>query len=204
VSAAAVSGALLLVPIGLGFVEAVGYRRGRFLRAFWELPLDAKLDHIGRNEAAWWLMYLPWLATVAVTTGGLAGLAFVLSDVAGWVGFGGFVLAAMAWLMAIAQQSAGLSEAARQRAATGETPPWAVATARVSYVLELFWVGAANLAAVAYGVAVLRTDVLPGWLGWAVIITGIVVPLLALAFRDAFPHLALPALLALGVALVLT
>lgn len=73
-SAAAVSGALLLVPIGLGFVEAVGYRRGRFLRAFWELPLDAKLDHIGRNEAAWWLMYLPWLATVTVTTGGLPGL----------------------------------------------------------------------------------------------------------------------------------
>lgn len=203
-SAAAVSGALLLAPIGLGFVEAVGYRRGRFLRAFWELPLDAKLDHIGRNEAAWRLMYVPWLATVAVTTGGLAGLAFVLSDVVGWAGFGGFVLAAVAWLMAIVQQSAGLSEAARQRAATGETPSWAVATARVSYVLELFWVGAANLAAVAYGVAVLRTDVLPGWLGWAVIITGIVVPLLALAFRDAFPHLALPALLALGVALVLT
>ncbi|HEX6329495.1 MAG TPA: hypothetical protein VFZ72_23230 [Jiangellaceae bacterium] len=203
-SAAAVSGALLLAPIGLGFVEAVGYRRGRFLRAFWELPLDAKLDHIGRNEAAWWLMYVPWLATVTVTTGGLAGLAFVLSDVVGWVGFGWFVLAAMAWLMAITQQSAGLGEAARQRAATAETPPWAVATARVSYVLELFWVGAANLAAVAYGVAVLRTDVLPGWLGWAVIITGIAVPLLALAFRDAFPHLALPALLALGVALVMT
>ena len=59
-----------------GFVEAVGYRRGRFLRAFWELPLDAKLDHIGRNAAAWWLMYVPWLATVAVTAGGLAGLAF--------------------------------------------------------------------------------------------------------------------------------
>jgi hypothetical protein len=204
VSAAVVSGALLLVPIGMGFVEAVGYRRGRFLRAFWELPLDAKLDHIGRNEAAWWIMYVPWLATVAVTTGGLAGVAFVLSDVVGWVGFGGFVLAAVAWLMAIAQQSAGLSEAARQRAATGETPGWAVATAHVSHILELFWVGAANLAAVAYGVAVLRTDVLPGWLGWTVIVAGLAIPMLALALRDAFPHLALPALLVLGVALVLT
>lgn len=123
-SGAATSGALLLVPIGLGFVEAVGYRRGRFLRAFWELPLAAKLDHVGRNKSAWWLMYVPWLATVALTTGGLAGLAFVLSDVVGWVGFGGFVLAAVAWLMAIAQQSAGLSEAARQRAAGTHFLTW--------------------------------------------------------------------------------
>jgi hypothetical protein len=79
-----------------------------------------------------------------------------------------------------------------------------VATAHVSHILELFWVGAANLAAVAYGVAVLRTDVLPGWLGWTVIVAGLAIPMLALALRDAFPHLALPALLVLGVALVLT
>lgn len=201
---AVAAGALLIAPVGLGFVEAVGYRRGQFLRAFWELPLDAKLDHIARNEAAWWLMYVPWLAVVAVTAGGLGGLAFVLSDAVGWIGFGGYLLAAMAWLVAIAQQSAGLAEAARQRSATKETPAWAIATSSVSQVLEVFWVAAANLAAVAFGVAILRTDVLPGWVGWAVIVIGVAIPLLALAFRDAFPHLALPAYLTMGVALILT
>jgi hypothetical protein len=52
--------------------------------------------------------------------------------------------------------------------------------------------------------AVLRTDVLPGWSGWAAIVVGLAIPILVLLTRDGFPELALPAYLTLGVALLFT
>lgn len=144
-------GALLLAPVAFGTVEAVGYLRGRFLRSFWELPLDAKLDHIGRNDSAWWLMMAAWPPLIVVITGGLAGLASVLDDAVAWAAFGAFVVAAVAWLVGIVQQCAALSVAAHQRALTGETPSWAFVESRIGQVFETLWVGVANLAAAGYG-----------------------------------------------------
>lgn len=197
-------GALLLAPVAFGTVEAVGYLRGRFLRSFWELPLDAKLDHIGRNDSAWWLMMAAWPPLIVVITGGLAGLASVLDDAVAWAAFGAFVVAAVAWLVGIVQQCAALSVAAHQRALTGETPSWAFVESRIGQVFETLWVGVANLAAAGYGVAVLRTDVLPQWLGWAAIAGGLAIPAIVLVTREIFPHLALPVFMALGVGLLVT
>ena len=66
--AAALVGGLLIAPVAFCAVEFVGYRRGRFGWEFWESPLDAKLDHVGRHNRAWWLMTLPWFPILAVTT----------------------------------------------------------------------------------------------------------------------------------------
>jgi hypothetical protein len=162
---AALAGAMLIAPVGFSAVEMVGYRRGRFGRVFWELPLDAKLDHVGRHNGAWWLMTLPWFPILAVTTAGLA---------------------------------------AQHRAQTGATPDWAEAAWQVGYVLERVWIVLANLAAVGYGVAVLRTELLPGWLGWAAIVIGLGVSTVVLLTWDGFPELALPVYLTLGVALLVT
>lgn len=197
-------GALLLAPIAFGTVEAVGYRRGRFLRSFWESPLEAKLDHIARNDAAWWLTNMAWPPLIVTVTAGMAGLAAVLADPVAWAAFGAFVIAAVAWLVGIVQQCAALSVAGQQRADRGETPSWATAVSRTSGVFETFWVIAANLAAAGYGVAVLRTDVLPQWLGLVAIGGGLAVSAVALLTREIFPHLALPVLMALGVGLLVT
>ena len=197
-------GALLLSPIAFGAVEAVGYIRGRFLRSFWELPLDAKLDHIGRYDGAWWVMTAAWPPLVIVLTGGLGGFAFVLGDVVAWAAFGVFVVAAVAWLMGIVQQGAALSVAAQQRNAVGETPGWAFAVSRIVQMLETVWVVAANVAAAGYGVAVLRTDLLPQWLGWVAVVGGLAIPAVVIVTREVFPHLALPVVMALGVGLLVT
>jgi hypothetical protein len=202
--AAALVGGLLIAPVVFSAVEMVGYRRGKFGREFWESPLDAKLEHVARHNRAWWLMTLPWFPILAVTTAGLAGLSFLLADVTGWAAFGAFMLAAEAWLIAMSLQHGTTTVAAQRRAQTGDTPDWAVAVWQAGFVLEQVWIVLANLAAVGYGVVVLRTHVLPGWLGWAAIMAGLAIPILVLLTRDGFPELALPAYLALGVALLMT
>ncbi|HSI93436.1 MAG TPA: hypothetical protein VK925_08030 [Jiangellaceae bacterium] len=199
-----VAGALLVLPVALVATESLGYRHSPYGHSwFWALPLDDKLDHIGRHTRAWWRINLPWFPTLAVTTAGLAGLAFLLADPWAWAALGGYLLAAGAWAIAVAQQTAGMAVAAEQRAESGETPAWAHATWQVGYVLEGVWVLLANLAAAAYGVAVLRTDLLPSWLGWAAIAVGLAIPAGVLLTRNGFPHLALPVPLALGVALLI-
>jgi hypothetical protein len=201
---AALAGAMLIAPVGFSAVEMVGYRRGRFGRVFWELPLDAKLDHVGRHNGAWWLMTLPWFPILAVTTAGLAALAFLLADAIGWAAFGAFTLAVAAWLIVVSFQLGTAPVAAQHRAQTGATPDWAEAAWQVGYVLERVWIVLANLAAVGYGVAVLRTELLPGWLGWAAIVVGLGVSTVVLLTWDGFPELALPVYLTLGVALLVT
>ncbi|HEY9378057.1 MAG TPA: hypothetical protein VIQ02_13300 [Jiangellaceae bacterium] len=202
--AAVLAGGLLIAPVAFSVVEMVGYRRGHFGRTFWESPLDAKLDHVGQHSHAWWLMILPWFPILAVTTAGLAGLSFLLADVTGWAAFGVFMLAAEAWLIVLSLQNGTTTVAALRRAQTGDTPDWAVAVWQAGFVLERVWIVLANVAAVGYGVAVLRTDVLPGWLGWSAIVVGLAIPILVLLTRDGFPELALPVPLVLGIALLAT
>jgi hypothetical protein len=198
-----VVGTLLVLPFATVATESLGYRCSPFVRSwFWALPLDDKLDHINRHARAWWLINLPWLPTLAVTTAGLGGLAYLLADPWAWAAYGGYLLAAVGWLVAVGLQSAAIALAAEQRAQTGETPSWAAALWRTAHLLETNWVLLANLAAAAYGVAVLRTDLLPGWLGWVAIAVGVLIPAVVLLARDGFPHLALPVPLALGMALL--
>ena len=114
------------------------------------------------------------------------------------------MLAAEAWLIVLSLENGTTTVAAQRRAQTGDTPDWAVAVWQAGLVLERVWIVLANLAAVGYGVAGLRTDVLPGWLGWAAIVVGVAIPILVLLTRDGFPELALPVPLTLGVALLAT
>jgi hypothetical protein len=109
---------------------------------------------------------LPWFPILAVTTAGLVGLSFLLADVTGWAAFGVFMLAAEAWLVVMSLQNGTTTVAAQRRAQTGGTPDWAVAVWQAGFVLERVWIVLANLAAVGYGVAVLRTTCcLGGWAG---------------------------------------
>jgi hypothetical protein len=199
---AALAGATLVAPFGFSVIQIVGYQRGHFGRAFWELPLDSKLDHVGRHSGAWWLITLPWFPILAVTAAGMAGLTFLLADVVGWMAFGAFTLAVAAWLLVVSFQLGTTTMAAKTRAETGDTPDWASAVWQVGYVLERVWIVLANFSAIGYGVAVLRTGLLPGWLGWAAITVGLAISTMVLLTWDGFPELAMPVPLALGIALL--
>lgn len=97
-----------------------------------------------------------------------------------------------------------MTVAAEHRSDEDGIPDWLAALWRMVFVLEAVWVILANLAAAGYGVAIVRTDVLPSWLGWAAIAVGLGIPTIVLLVRDGFPHLALPVPLALAVALLLS
>lgn len=198
-------GVLLVAPLALLGVEVFGYLTSPFGQSsFWSLPLDDKLERISRHGRAWWLIHLTWFPTLAVMTAGLAGLAFLLGEPVGWAAFGGFALAATAWLLGVANQAASMSVAAEQWAETGETPPWAAAWWRAGYSLEGVWIVLGNLAFVGYGAALLGTDLLPNWLGWAAIGVGLAMPIVVLLTRDGFPQMVLPVPLALGIALLVS
>jgi len=125
-----------------------------------------------------------------------------LADVVGWMAFGAFTLAVAAWLLVVSFQLGTTTMAAQNRAETGDTPDWASAVWQVGYVLERVWIVLANLSAIGYGVAVLRTGLLPGWLGWAAITVGLAISTTVLLTWDGFPELAMPVPLALGIGLL--
>jgi hypothetical protein len=199
-----VLGVLLVAPMAFTAVEAVGHHRGHFNTAFWRLSLDAKLAHISRHMDAWWLVSLAWLPYVTLSTAGLAGLAFLLADPVGWAAMGAFALGGSAWLVGIAIQAGAIGTAARLRADSGTTPQWTAALWDVGFVLEAAWIVLANVAAVGFGLAIVRTSILPGWVGWLSLGVGLAIPIGVLVTRNGFPHLALPIPVALGVALLLT
>ncbi|HEX2361824.1 MAG TPA: hypothetical protein VHI11_07105 [Jiangellaceae bacterium] len=58
-----------------------------------------------------------------------------------------------------------MTVAAEHRSDEDGIPDWLAALWRMVFVLEAVWVILANLAAAGYGVAIVRTDVLPSWLG---------------------------------------
>lgn len=210
---AAESGDLLLVGIVLlsilvvFAVESVAYTRGGFNQAFWDLPVDDKLDHIALHKKDWWLLGITSMATLAVVGGGISGLAGLLAaegaPAVAWVSFGGFLLALIAAVVWVVVQIAAVWPAAEGRHDSGTTADWLQPFWAAAYAGEITWIMVANLAYVGLGAAILQTDLLGAWAGWVAIIGGLAVPLGVAVFRTGFPQLALIVPLVLGVALVL-
>lgn len=198
-------GIILVLPVFLIVVETVGYRGSPFGKsAFWRLSLDEKLDLIVVHERAWRRTYAVWLPQLGVMTAGMAGVAYLLADPIAWVGFGLFVVGVASWLMAATITPTAMTAAARVRQDTGETPAWVHPFWQAGWVQEVTWVVAGNLAGAAYGASVVRTGLLPHWLGWAVVAVGLAEVTVATITREVFPHMVLPIPIALGIALLVS
>jgi len=197
------AGLVLIALVPLLAAEAVLYTRARVGGAFWRLPLDEKLDHVAGIEREWWGLGIVWVGMLTVTVAGLAASAFVLSDVWGWVGFGAATVAAMAWLFGITTQTAATAVASRRRGESGETPPWIHPLWQMGWMYELTWVIVANLGYAAVGLAVLHSDPVATWAGWALIGTGATIAIAIAAWPSgAFPQLGLIAPIVLAVAML--
>ena len=198
------TGLVLLALVPLLVIEAVTYSRAKMGGEFWRRPLDEKLDHIGNHLREWWILGIAWVGMLAVTLGGMAGLAWLLEDELAWIGFGALVVAVTAWYVGVTIQTAGLAVAAGQYAEEQVTPSWVHPLWYTGWMCELSWVFVANVAYVAFGVAILQGDVLAAWAGWAAIGVGGVIVAAAVVFSNqAFPQLGLLVPLVLGVALLL-
>lgn len=200
-------GVLLLAVVPVVVVQSVfGYSRGRFDRAFWALPLDDKLDRVADHRSPWWLIAIGEFAILGVVTAGLAGLADLVARIGAgslpWVALGGYLVAAMAWLVGMVLQVAVVWRAAEHRRDSGATPSWIHPLWLSGYVAEGVWVILANLAYVGFGAGLLASGLGPAWAGWTAIGLGVAIPLVVVVTRDGFPQLLLPVPLLVGVALL--
>ncbi|MGA7271304.1 MAG: hypothetical protein WB239_09560 [Acidimicrobiia bacterium] len=200
-------GVLLVVPMLLVGVQAVGYVRGKFNSEFWALPLDDKLDRVAVKKWEWWWVAVWELVGVFAMTAGMAGLAYLLSNegegVLAFVSLGTYLVALCCWVLGLIYQTAGMSRAAAERAESGATPSWIHPLSGMVYLAEGSWVIGSNLAFVPLGVAIIRADMPAVWAGWAAVALGGAIAVTVVAMRDGFPQMPLLVPLVVGVALLI-
>jgi hypothetical protein len=100
------------------------------------------------------------------------------------------LLGTVFWVMHMAFRLTATLVAARETVATGVVPAYFNADPLAgffSFLFGVYWV-LAYIAIAAYGVAVLRTQVLPVWLGWSAILVALLFALTGLG-GDALPLL---------------
>jgi hypothetical protein len=200
-------GVLLIGGVGVVAVEAVGYRRGGYNSAFWQLPLDDKLDQVALHRREWWWVGVWELAGLFLVTGGVAGLAALLGSddepVLASVALGGYLVALFAWVFGLMVQTAAGSQAAVQRAETGATPAWVHPLWEAAYLGELAWIIGSNLAYAVLGIAIIQSGLVGAWAGWVALGLGVLISVAVAATRFGFPQLGLIVPFVLGVALII-
>lgn len=193
-----------LVIAGAG--GGIGSARG-FNAAFWKLPLDGKLEFVHDHRRDWWGEAIAGVVALFVTTSGVGGLTYLLSDagepVTAFVALGGYLVAMSAWVFGLIAQTAGFPRAASQRAHSGQTPDWIRGIFAAAYLAEGVWVIGANLAYIAVGVAMLQSGLVAAWAGWAAVVIGAAIPVAVAVFRDGFPQLPYLVPFVVGIALLI-
>ncbi len=202
------TGIMLASGLAMVAVETVGYTRGGYNSAFWKLPLDDKLDHVAEHRWEWWWISLWELVGLALVTGGVFGFATLLAEageaVVANVALGIYVVALIAWVVGALFQAAAVSEASKHRAEMDETPAWIHPFWSAAWVGEASWIIGANAAYAVFGIALLQTDLLASWAGWAAVVGGAVIAVAVGVTRNGFPQLALLVPAIVGVTLVLS
>jgi hypothetical protein len=200
-------GILLLSGFALIAVESVGYVRGGYNSAFWRLPLDEKLDHVGEHRWAWWWISIWPLVGLFTLSGGVLGFVYLLADagepVLAYVGLGGYVVSVAGWVFGLIVQTAAVSEASKQRAEAGVTPAWMHPLWNAAFLAEGLWIVGSNIAYSVVGVAILQSGVVADWAGWVALVGGVLTAVVVLIIRDGAPQLGslIPAVI--GIALLI-
>jgi hypothetical protein len=151
-----------------------------------------------------------WPPVLVLAVAGTTAFVFQLAtagagtEAATWsyLALGAFIAGSVAWLAGSLLQTTAVRVAAQARAQTGITPDWLDAVWTMAWWSELTFVLAANLAFVAWGIAILDTGFPADWVGWAAIALATISLLLVGLAREAFPHLGVIVPTLLGIALV--
>ena len=199
-------GVLLAAVLPVMFAEGSYSSRAGYTAEFWRLERDAKLDHIAGTIRAWWITGVSWVLYLVLLVAGSAGLAALLAEegepVLSWVSAAAFGFAAVGWLAGVSVQTATVAEAAKRRAESGQTPDWLAPAWMAAYITEGLWVLAGCVAYAGFGIAIIQTDLLSDWVGWAVLVISVVIPMLVLALRNGFPQLPVLAPIIVGIGLI--
>lgn len=200
-------GILLVSGVGLIAVEAVGYNRGGYNSEFWKLPLEDKLDQVAEHRWEWWWVAIWELVGLFLMTGGITGLTYLIATegepVLAYVALGGYLVVLFAWVFGLITQAAAMSQAAKQRTETGDTPAWIHPFWEAGYFAEGVWVIGSNVAYAVVGVAILQTGLVAAWAGWVVLGLGVLIPVVVVVTRIGFPQLGVLLPAVIGIALLI-
>lgn len=155
---------------------------------------EALLRFVAAHQLGWFVRDGGFLGGVVLTVLGFAALTAAfrsageqpLSELALF----SYLLGAVFWVMHLAFRLTVILVAARETVATGVVPAYfrphfSPMDAFFGFLFGVYWV-LAYVAIAVYGVAVLRTQVLPKWLGWSAILFAFLLALTGLG-SDALP-----------------
>ena len=177
---------------------------------FFNLPVREYLRAVADNAVVWRRANVFMGAAGVALLAGLTMLTTILEGAneraLSRLGLVGFLLAAVLWVIFSAFRAVVTVRAAQEMAATGAAgavPAYYEPMAQWAYGLFYAYAVVGFLSLAAYGGALLRVGLLPGWAGWTTIIFSMAMLALMLIMGDTLPAFHyLPGLL-LGILLML-
>ena len=157
-------GAVLVAGLGIFLVGAGGWRLD------YQRPLQESLP-IDRDRRRWAWIHLWMVAAMHVTFAGLAGLATSLDEstarVLATMAAAVYVAGGVCWVASLAFRLTVVPWAAQRTVEVGAVPDGFVAQDSWAGTLYSVHMLTAYIASAVLGIAVLISDDLPTWLGWA-------------------------------------
>jgi len=186
------TGALLIlafISFAIGATLPLIGARGN--TGIYNLPMREYLAAVADNAIAWRWANIFMGAAAVILAAGLMMLTTVLEEVdermLSRLGLVGVLLAALLWVIFSAFRASITISAAQEMAATGTVPPYYEPLAQWGFALFSAYAVAGFLALASYGGSLLRTDLLPAWVGWGTIIFSVGLLVLLLVTGDTLP-----------------
>jgi hypothetical protein len=139
-------------------------------RQWMGVPIEEYLAIVGAHTIAWRVMHGLFALGAVITLAGASGLTGALGSAGErvWAAapLGPLVAATALWLVQVGFRLSVTPWASDELARTGRVPVGYVAAHQWMGVLFAIQMATSYLALAAYGVALLKTSLLPRWVGW--------------------------------------
>jgi hypothetical protein len=176
------------------------------LARVWTAPLPDKLRMIAERPRAWWRANVLFLVAIVTTAGGLSVLAALITEAGrapAAAGMGLVLVGTALWAVDLAFRLTLTARVANEVGAGGAMPDWYPPASRWSWSLLIVYMLCASAALIAYGLAVVRSALLPEWSGWVAMAAGALYIVGTVVRRDTIPVLIQLVTLLLGILLLL-
>ena len=164
-------GGVLVTGLVIFLVGAVAWRLD------YQRPLPEALPVIHRDRGRWVWIHTWMISALVVTPAGLAGLTLALGEPTATVlaGMATAVYGAggVCWIVSLIFRLTVVPWAAERSVTAGHVPDGFAAYDRWAGALYVVHMLTAYLASAVLGMAVLASDALPTWLGWAGVVWGL-------------------------------
>jgi hypothetical protein len=164
-------GGVLITGLLVFLVGAVAWRLD------YQRPLHEALPLIHRDRRRWAWIHTWMIAALVLTPAGLAGLTLALGEPTATVLAGmattAYGVGVVCWIVCLAFRLTVVPWAAERAVTSGHVPDGFAAYERWAGALYLVHMLTAYVGSAVLGVALLDSDVLQTWLGWAGVVWGL-------------------------------